>query len=159
SALVDGEPTPEEETAARSHLDGCGDRRDELAATDATAALGRGPPPADPRLRLDERRLRGRRLPPGRRGPPLGLALATVAAAVALFAAVGADLAGPQGAPAVDDMVEVHEAGFVPSTGFETMGADEGAADRLPAEIAGGFERDAMFARDDVVAVAYRAGA
>lgn len=159
SALVDGELTPEEKTAARTHLDGCADCRDELTATEATAALVRGLPPVDPRFGFYERMLRGRRFAPDRRAQRVGLAVATVAAALALFVAVGADLAGTQVAPAVDDMVEVHEAGFVPSTGFETMGADEGAADRLPAEIAGGFELDAVFARDDVVAVAYRAGA
>jgi len=158
SALVDGELTTEEQTAARTHLDGCADCRDELAATEATAALVRGLPPVDPRFGFYERMLRGRRFSPDRRGQRIGLTVATVAAAVALFVAVGGDLAGTSVAPAVDDMVEVHEAGLGPATGFEAMGDDEASADELPAELAAGFERDALFERDDVLAVAYRAG-
>lgn len=159
SALVDGELTTHEEAAAREHLDGCADCRDELAATEATAALVRGLPAVDPRFGFYERMLRGRRFAPDRRGQRIGLTVATVAAAVALFVAVGADLAGTSVAPAVDDMVEVHEAGLGPATGFEAMGDEDADTDALPAEVAAGFERDALFERDDVVAVAYRAGA
>ncbi|HMQ28956.1 MAG TPA: zf-HC2 domain-containing protein [Acidimicrobiales bacterium] len=68
SALVDGELTTHEEAAAREHLDGCADCRDELAATEATAALVRGLPAVDPRFGFYERMLRGRRFAPDRRG-------------------------------------------------------------------------------------------
>lgn len=158
SALVDDELTPAEETAARAHLDGCAGCRDELAATADTAALLRGLPAVDPRFGFYERLLRGRRFAPDRKRQRVGLTIATVAAAVALFVALGADLTGDQVDPAVDDMVAAHQAGFVPSTGFAAMGADQVDPDVAPAEVADGFEREAVFEGDDVVGVAYRDG-
>lgn len=159
SALVDGELTPDEQVTAQAHLEGCADCRAELAATADTAALLRSLPAVDPRFGFYERLLRGRRFAPDRRRQRVGLTVATAAAAIALFVALGADLAGTEVDPAVDDMVQAHQAGFVPSTGFSAMSADEVDPAAAPAAVAEDFEREAVFEGDDVMGVAYRDGA
>lgn len=160
SALVDGELTPDEEAAARAHLEGCAACRDELDATQATADLVRGLPAVDPRFGFYERMLR-----PGfggvdRRRMRTGVAIASMAAAVALVIGLVANLGADEVTPAVDDMVEVHQAGFLPSTGFDPVAPDEMAALDVPVELDGGFERQAAYERpgDDTVAAAYRSG-
>lgn len=160
SALVDGELTPDEETAARAHLEGCAACRDELDATRATADLVRGLPAVDPRFGFYERMLR-----PGfggvdRRRMRTGVAVASMAAAVALVVGLVANLGADEVTPAVDDMVEVHQAGFLPSTGFDPVAPDEMAGLDVPVELDGGFERQAAYERpgDDTVAAAYRSG-
>lgn len=161
SALVDGELTADEEVAARHHLDGCDACRDELAATEATAALVRGLPGVDAPFGFYERLLRRRGFAASdRRRLRVGLAVATTAAAVALVVGMVANLSEAEVAPAVDDMVEVHQAGFVPSSGFDEMAPDEEPAAEVPIELGDGFERQAVYERtsDDVVAVTYRSG-
>ena len=160
SALVDGELSPAEEADARRHLDDCPDCSDELAATQATADLVRGLPAVDPRFGFYERLLR-----PSfgsgstdRRRVRVALSVASAAAVVALVVGLASNLSGTEVTPAVDDMVEVHEAGFVPSTGFAAMAPDEMADLDAPAELDGGFRREAVYERagDDTVAAAYR---
>lgn len=160
SALVDGELTPAEEAEARRHLDGCAECTEELVATQATADLVRGLPAVDPRFGFYERMLR-----PSfgsgatdRRRVRIALSVASAAAVVALVVGLASNLSGTEVTPAVDDMVEVHEAGFVPSTGFAAMAPDEMAELDAPAELDGGFRREAVYEQlgDDTLAVAYR---
>ncbi|MCB1015604.1 MAG: zf-HC2 domain-containing protein [Acidimicrobiales bacterium] len=160
SALVDGELTGDEEVAARRHLEGCGDCRDELAATDATARLVRGLPEVDPRFGFYERLTRPGFGVPDRRAVRVGLAVATAAAVVALVVGLASNLSGTEVSPVLDDMVEVHEAGFLPSTGFASMPDDEMIDLDVPSVLEGGFERMGAYERasDHVVAAAYRSG-
>lgn len=161
SALVDGELPADEQAAARRHLDGCPGCRDELAATEAVALAIRGLPPVDAPFGFYERLLRGKGFAVADRRPlRVGLAVATVAAAVALAVGLAGDLGGTEVSPQVDDMVDVHQAGFVPQDGFETVAAEDAGAVEVPREIEGGFEREAVYQRssDDLVAIAYRSG-
>ncbi|MBL8776470.1 MAG: zf-HC2 domain-containing protein [Acidimicrobiales bacterium] len=160
SALVDGELSPAEEAEARRHLDGCAECTDELAATQATADLVRGLPAVDPRFGFYERMLR-----PSfgsgstdRRRVRIALSVASAAAVVALVVGLASNLSGTEVTPAVDDMVEIHEAGFVPSTGFAAMAPEEMGGLDAPAQLEGGFQREAVYQRDgdDTVAAAYR---
>lgn len=160
SALVDRELDGDELVAARRHLDDCADCRDELAATEAVALTVRGLPPVDPRFGFYERLVRPGGFATANRGRlKVGMAVATAAAVVALVVGLAGDLSGSQVAPAVDDLVEVHQAGFVPATEFEAMPADKVATMdmAMPAELDGGFEREAVYQGEgDVMAIAYR---
>ncbi len=161
SALVDGELPADEQAAARRHLEGCPECRDELAATQAVALTIRGLPPVDAPFGFYEGLLRGRGFAVADRRPlRVGLAVATVAAAVALAVGLAGDLGGTEVSPQVDDMVDVHQAGFVPRDGFETVPAEDMDTVEVPRELEGGFEREAVYQRssDDMVAVAYRSG-
>lgn len=160
SALVDGELTSAEEAEARRHIDLCPECTDELAATRTTADLVRNLPAVDPRFGFFERLLR-----PSfgsgssdRRRVRVAVSVASAAAVVALVVGLAANLSGTEVTPAVDDMVEVHEAGFVPSTGFAAMAPGEMAELDAPAELEGGFRREAAYERpgDDTLAAAYR---
>lgn len=161
SALVDGELAAGEQAAARRHLDGCPECRDELAATEAMALMVRGLPSVDAPFGFYERLVRGRGFAAADRRPlRVGLAVATAAAAVALAVGVAGDLGGTQVSPQIDDMVDVHQAGFVPRNGFEAVPAEDMGAVDVPREMDGGFEREAVYQRasDDMVAIAYRSG-
>ena len=162
SALVDGELSPAEEAEARRHLDECADCADELAATQATADLVRGLPAVDPRFGFYERLLR-----PSfgsgssdRRRVRIALSVASAAAVVALVVGLVSNLSGTEVTPAVDDMVEVHEAGFLPATGFAAMPADELDDLEAPSVLDGGFRREEVYERpgDHLLAAAYRSG-
>lgn len=162
SALVDDELDGGDLAAARRHLDECGDCRDELAATEAVALAVRGMPAVDPHFGFYERLLRPGGFATANRGRlRVGMAVATAAAVVAVVVGLAGDLSGSQVAPAVDDMVEVHQAGFVAPTGFEVMPADkvEDMDMDMPTALDGGFELEAVYAgADDVMAIAYRSG-
>ena len=162
SALVDDELAGDELAAARRHLDGCGGCRDELAATEAVALAVRGLPPVDARFGFYERLVRpGGFAAANRHRLRAGMAVATAAAVIALVVGLAGDLDGTTVAPPVDDMVEVHQAGFLPQSGFEAMPAADMADMEmaLPTELDGGFEREAVYqGDDDVMAIAYRSG-
>ena len=159
SALVDGELDGAEETVAHRHLDACERCRAELAATRATADLVRGLPAVDPRFGFYERLLRPS-FGTDRRRVRVGLAVASAAAVVALVVGLAANLSGTEVSPAVDDMVEVHEAGFLPATGFAAMPSDELDDLEAPPELDGGFRREGVYERpgDHLLAAAYRSG-
>lgn len=103
SALVDGELTPAEETAARTHLATCAACREELAALERVRALVRSLPGLDlPPLVVERVRWLGRRRP-----SRVAAVAATAVAAAASLLFVAAAPTDPV-TPPVDRLVEVH---------------------------------------------------